>query len=500
MTSTASAPGRRRRARLVLPTMLVALLAAPAAAQAAATVALEDGVVVYRGTDQDEFVSVNDYSDGVITVGAAEDTAAGAGCTLQNPGTVECPKPGPAGVGVRILTGGGRDVVSPSFAAKPARGWFVVDLGAGDDKMNGGDANETAYGGEGNDEFVGYGGDDDFDGGPGNDKLEGAAGADVLRGGDGNDTLRGDNMGTRYADVLDGGAGNDVVDDWMPDGDPALSEPAVISLNGAADDGFAGEGDNVTNAEQIKVATGVLFTGDDAPNVVVATEVGSPSTLNGLGGNDLLSGTDRADTLDGGAGDDELNGGYGNDTVTGGAGKDTINADRPGRCNELHCDISPGSAADTVFARDGEADSITCGPGTDRVVADVVDVVADDCETVERAAGGGGTGGTGGQGGQGGTGQGTATRLALATRTTLGTALAKGLKVRVPAQAGTRVTVRATRAGKRVASGSAKAGPSGVATVTVRFTAAARKRLKRARSVKLVLTSGSQKLTVTLKR
>jgi hypothetical protein len=37
-----------------------------------------------------------------------------------------------------------------------------------------------------------------------------------------------------------------------------------------------------------------------------------------------------------------------------------------------------------VFARDGEVDRISCGPGRDRVIADPQDIVASDCEVVRR--------------------------------------------------------------------------------------------------------------------
>jgi hypothetical protein len=37
-----------------------------------------------------------------------------------------------------------------------------------------------------------------------------------------------------------------------------------------------------------------------------------------------------------------------------------------------------------VDAVDGEVDSISCGAGSDRVAADPADVVAPDCEQVER--------------------------------------------------------------------------------------------------------------------
>ena len=82
--------------------------------------------------------------------------------------------------------------------------------------------------------------------------------------------------------------------------------------------------------------------------------------LRGLGGNDTLIGRAGNDRLDGGPGNDTLDGGPGNDTLLGRAGNDTINA------------------------RDRTRDTINCGPGRDRVLADRVDRVSGDCERVLR--------------------------------------------------------------------------------------------------------------------
>jgi hypothetical protein len=64
-------------------------------------------------------------------------------------------------------------------------------------------------------------------------------------------------------------------------------------------------------------------------------------------------------------------------------------------CDFISCSESQ-SGNDTVEARDGEKDSIDCGPGTDTAVVDAVDVVAN-CETVDVGKGAGpGPGGGGG--------------------------------------------------------------------------------------------------------
>jgi Ca2+-binding RTX toxin-like protein len=85
---------------------------------------------------------------------------------------------------------------------------------------------------------------------------------------------------------------------------------------------------------------------------------GHDDTISGLGGND---------TLLGGAGDDKIEGGSGNDIVTGGAGADKLYG---------------GDGSDTVYAADGERDTIDCGAGKDRVVADSFDKTVN-CEVVD---------------------------------------------------------------------------------------------------------------------
>ena len=60
----------------------------------------------------------------------------------------------------------------------------------------------------------------------------------------------------------------------------------------------------------------------------------------------------------------------GYDTVTGGPGRDRL---------------SGGPGRDRLKARDGRRDSVRCGSGRDRVIADQLDRVAADCERVSRA-------------------------------------------------------------------------------------------------------------------
>ena len=95
---------------------------------------------------------------------------------------------------------------------------------------------------------------------------------------------------------------------------------------------------------------------------VPASVLGGPGadklTAGPLG--DEVAGDEGDDALDGGAGDDLLDGGPGADSIVGGPG------------------------ADTLLARDGIADSISCGDGADQVDADTLDQVDPSCEAVTR--------------------------------------------------------------------------------------------------------------------
>jgi putative CocE/NonD family hydrolase len=79
-------------------------------------------------------------------------------------------------------------------------------------------------------------------------------------------------------------------------------------------------------------------------------------------------------------------------------------------------------------------------------------------------------------------------------------ALRSGFVVLVRAKAGHRATVRAWQGRHPVGGGSAKADRHGVAHVRVRFTKAGRHRLARARTARLTLVSGTDRLSLVLRR
>jgi hypothetical protein len=93
----------------------------------------------------------------------------------------------------------------------------------------------------------------------------------------------------------------------------------------------------------------------------------------------VLQGTPGPNRLTGGNGDDVLVGDAGDDTLRGRGGDDTL-VGGPGRDELLG-----GRGDDTINARDGERDTVRCGPGDDVVVADDRDVVPAGCEQVRHS-------------------------------------------------------------------------------------------------------------------
>lgn len=289
-----------------------------------------------------------------------------------------------------LVGGNGFDTVDYSDRVSS----IVADLdGAADDGASGeGDRIETdveaIIGGSGADVLDGNNGPNTLNGGPGDDVLGGALGGDTLIGGPGVDSV---SYVTRLGDV-------------------------TVTLDGVADDGESGEGDNVW--PDVENVSGGL--GDDVirGSSVANTLLGGPGDdlLDGGGGADLLSGGIGIDTVDyssrtlavsvdldgvpddgepgegdnvitdvedilGGSGPDVLRGSGGANRIVGGAGADDID----GLAGPDT--IEAGAGADTIQAKDGTTDVISCGGGADKLTRDTQDVVVSDCEDV---SGGGG--------------------------------------------------------------------------------------------------------------
>lgn len=159
----------------------------------------------------------------------------------------------------------------------------------------------------------------------------------------------------------------------------AGANPQVLITLGDGNDSF--EAKPSTEIRSYNVDGG---SGDDT----VLTE-GGTDIIHGGDGNDSLNGNFASDQVYGDAGDDVVVGSAHADSVSGGPGRDRIEGDATG--------IYTNGGSDTIDSRDGEADTVGCGYGTDVVTADSLDVIegGGECEGVDIAGGpaGGGSGG-----------------------------------------------------------------------------------------------------------
>jgi Ca2+-binding RTX toxin-like protein len=344
---------------------LIALLAIPAVAQAG-TLSVSGGVLSYNESDLN--------ARNVVTITLSPD---GSRITVTDTGR--------SGGRALTLTTDGSCTVSRATGSCPAAGVasIVVNTTDQDDTIT----QNTSIASR-------------LQGGNGNDKITGGPGADVL-------------IGEAGADTLAGGGGTDTADY------SARTAPVTVSLDGAANDGEAGEGDNVGADVEILVGGSGddALSGNDADNALL-----------GNAGNDSLSGGGGNDQLDGGAGDDTLSGGPGSDALTGGDGTDTASYADSAAPVKVVLDGKPGDGAagendsvdtenvigspgddvlignagpnhlaggdgsdrilggkgvdvldggngdDILQSLDGTRDSVTCGDGEDGVVSDRSDI------------------------------------------------------------------------------------------------------------------------------
>jgi Ca2+-binding RTX toxin-like protein len=321
---------------------------------------------------------------------------------------------GDGGPGGPVAAGGGcNDVGStPPLVACPDTGVEVQFAKLGDQNdtaTNAGDMQAYVYGEDGADRLTGGSIYDFLNGGPGNDVLDGQGGGDALVAGPGDDQLLGRDgndqlYGAEGIDTLDGGAGADELL-WSPGPDdihggtdpgPVVAphqagvvggdiggvrepestdtvtyqfekQPLSISLDDNANDGEAGEGDNVhSDIERV--------IGGDVDDRIEGN--GRPNTIDGLFGDDKLFGYGGGDTLYGDQGQDEIRGGEGSDRLDGGSGDDLV-VGEPG--NDL---LIGGPGADTMRGGDG-VDTVTYATGQPVPVSVTFDGAANDGAATE---------------------------------------------------------------------------------------------------------------------
>ncbi|MGE7414068.1 S8 family serine peptidase [Methylobacterium tarhaniae] len=232
-----------------------------------------------------------------------------------------------AGVATRIADGAtfslinlgdGDDVVNgdehDNFVVA-GRGDDIMYGGGGNDVLFGGDDDDRLSGDDGNDEIFGDRGDDLLLGQGDDDFLDGGDGQDVVNGGDGKDNVfgsLGDDivLGADGNDFIGTGSGNDFGSGGFGNDEVHGEEGDDLLFGDDGNDGVYGEAGN----DIVHGGTGNDFMTGDAGN----------DALFGEGGDDQLYGGADADGLSGGAGDDQLTGGDGNDLLFGNAGNDIL--------------------------------------------------------------------------------------------------------------------------------------------------------------------------------
>lgn len=221
---------------------------------------------------------------------------------------------------------------------------------------------------------------DDVITGDGTDTLSGNAGNDLIKGGK----------------IVSGGLGDDVINEYFgsftanagPGDDRFVQTLAQGGIDGgsgtdsweidfnASAPSYPAELSLVLGADTLNVtlgATSFAILATSVEHLDFTLTIGSaPQNFDGaaMAATQRVLGLGGVDRIVGGGLDDELLGGAGNDALTGGGGSDRLDG---------------GEGDDTVNARDGVADRIDCGGGTDSVVADAVDVVVN-CESVDQPA------------------------------------------------------------------------------------------------------------------
>jgi Ca2+-binding RTX toxin-like protein len=365
--------------RPVIGALLVCLVVFPTLAVAAGVV--RDGTTIrYSGDPGDQnrlTVSLTSGQYGFTESGGVAVTPGGLDPTtacVQGPTGTQAECPATEADTLEIDLEDVDDTLTIQNSASPVSGVprVVVDGGPGPDILSGGAGREEIGGDTGDDQLNGGGGDDRLDFAGLDPQADQSLGNDLLDGGAGNDQLNGGaNVPGQGSDTLRGGDGIDTADYTL------RSEPVHITLDGANDDGAAGEGDNVgPDVEQVIAGSdNDMIVGSDAANFLDGRS--GDDRISGAGGDDVLDGGANSpgdDTIDGGpgndteygrAGDDEFHGGDGIDSLWGSGGNDTLRGEN-GDDN-----LRGGAGPDTVDGGDGN--DIVDGAEPDLIGADAGD-------------------------------------------------------------------------------------------------------------------------------
>ncbi len=221
---------------------------------------------------------------------------------------------------VLIIAAGASPANAVTCTITGTPGEDILEGTPGNDVICGLGAHDVLYGRQGNDVLLGGNGDDHLYGGSGRDELRGGDGDDLLRGEDGADRAYG-GPGADYFRATQGSAAGVVGDgpDFYSGGPgPDIAEYYLrttgvrVSLDGAANDGAPGEGDQigvlvngVSDVESINSGTGNdVLTGDGQANFLVSR--GGTDRLSGFAGPDTFDTLDNAggDVVEAGSGTD----------------------------------------------------------------------------------------------------------------------------------------------------------------------------------------------------
>jgi hypothetical protein len=177
-------------------------------------------------------------------------------------------------------------------------------------------------------------------GGSGADRLEAGEAEDTIDPGTGNDTVQ---AGGGY-DFIVAGASDDGPDSYDGGAQGATisyaerDAPVRVRLDGAANDGAEGEGDNVLRAFGVTGGSaGERFAGDHHRNYLFGAD--GPDRLRGHGHSDAIVGEGGSDRIHAGTGDDWVldRGTAGSDLIDCGPGRDLYEADA--RDDVVDCEI-----------------------------------------------------------------------------------------------------------------------------------------------------------------
>jgi Ca2+-binding RTX toxin-like protein len=416
-----------------------AALALPATASATVTVDATGDPITFTG-DGDADNLVLTVSGGKIAhnLPAAQGFAS---ATDLNPNVADTQDRDVAGANIVVRGGAGNDILNAGGLGNTYNS-LDIQGEAGDDTITGGGKGDPLAGGDGDDRVVGNPGGDTMTGGNGNDVL-------VWNNGDGSDTMDGDAGNDEIEVNGSANAGDDFRITPGANGRTTFDRVNLVAftLDTLAErmnvSGLGGD-DAIAGAAGLAGRTLLTLNGNagldtisggDGADRVSGGE--AADVLDGGAGDDRVTGDRGGDQMRGGAGDDvlEWNDGDGSDVATGGdgadltrvngsvvqgdafevapngqgirfqrtnlvpftidldteriemnglAGDDTIAA-KPGLAGRLGVLADGGSGNDRVEARNGAADSVQGGSGSDSARVDLADTTVD-VETVDRPA------------------------------------------------------------------------------------------------------------------